>query len=293
VRAPEASPRRSLGGALEVALAASLWGCWSLFLRPSGLPALATAPATFIVTGLILLPLAWRERPRPAWTRATLVLLVAYSAIDSVNILAFFAAMEQTTIAVAVLTHYTMPLIVALLAPLVERERVRGALLAALVATIGLVPVVGLGRGPSSARALLGALLGLLSACAYASAVFLARRVMARVGVLRALAYHVLLGGVLMMPALPFGRVVARPAATLLWVLLGMLVLGAGAGILFMHGLARVGATRASILTYLEPLVAVAVAWVAWSERLSPAAIVGGLLILTAGIWISQARSVS
>ena len=76
-----------------------------------------------------------------------------------------------------------------------------------------------------------------------------------------------------------------------LTVALGIMLLGAAAGVLFMHGLSRVGATRASIFTYLEPLVAVAVGWLAWNERLSPAALAGALLIVASGMWISQAPS--
>jgi DME family drug/metabolite transporter len=240
--------------------------------------------------GALILPFASRESLRPAWNRATVTMLIVYAATDAVNVLTFFAAMDLTTIAIAVLTHYLMPLVVALLAPVVERERVSGAILAALIATLGLIPIL----GPvmiSSKREIIGALLGILSACAFSSSVFISRRLMPRIGVLRALSYHSILSGLMLLPLCPFAVVAGRSTGDLLWVLSGIVALGAVAGVLFMHGLSSIGATRAAILTYFEPLVAVIVGWVAWRERLTPMALAGAVLIVAAGVWISQAPS--
>ncbi|MBN2370840.1 MAG: EamA family transporter [Vicinamibacteria bacterium] len=290
MRDSENVPLTPVAGSIEVALAASLWGCWSLFLRPSGLPALATAPAVFLIIGVLLLPYAFREAPRPVWKRSTVTMLIVYSAVDAANVLMFFTAMELTTVAVAVLTHYMMPLIVALLAPMIERERVRGAMVAALIATLGLIPILGPGM-ISSKKELAGALLGMLSAVAYSTSVFVGRRLMPRIGVLRALSYHAVLGGMLLLPACPFGAFNARPMKALLWVFLGMVLLGVTGGVLYMRGLSRVGATRAAILTYFEPLVAMTVGWWVWHERLTPMALAGAALIIAAGVWISRAPS--
>ena len=48
--------------------------------------------------------------------------------------------------------------------------------------------------------------------------------------------------------------------------------------------LRHVTAQAAGILTFLEPVAAVFLAWVLLDESLSPQAIVGGLLVLLAGI---------
>src|SRR5678815_2603652 len=93
------------------------------------------------------------------------------TACDAVNVLAFFGAMTTTTVAIAVLTHYAAPILIALAAPRVEGTRTRGALPAALVALGGLVIVLEPWRSGSDG-ALLGAALGLTSAVAYMGNVF-------------------------------------------------------------------------------------------------------------------------
>jgi uncharacterized membrane protein len=68
-----------------VAIAAASWGAWSLFLRPTHLPATVTTPIIFALIGLVTLPAALRA-PRVAWDRATVGLLIAYAALDGLNV---------------------------------------------------------------------------------------------------------------------------------------------------------------------------------------------------------------
>lgn len=66
--------------------------------------------------------------------------------------------------------------------------------------------------------------------------------------------------------------------------------LGTGLAFLAFYMLIeRVGPTNAALVNYLIPLVAVIAGWVVLDERLHPAAIVGGFLVV-AGIWLSQRR---
>jgi drug/metabolite transporter (DMT)-like permease len=71
----------------------------------------------------------------------------------------------------------------------------------------------------------------------------------------------------------------------------GSVVVGAIAGIVFVEGLQRIGSARAAVLTFAEPLVAVAVGAIAWGEPLRPLDAIGGALVLAAGIHVArQAR---
>ena len=49
-------------------------------------------------------------------------------------------------------------------------------------------------------------------------------------------------------------------------------------------GLRRIGAARSSVLTFAEPLVAVAVGVLVWDEPLRPLTWIGGAFVLAAGI---------
>ncbi|HEX8113807.1 MAG TPA: EamA family transporter, partial [Kofleriaceae bacterium] len=68
----------------------------------------------------------------------------------------------------------------------------------------------------------------------------------------------------------------------------GSIALGAASGVAFTVGLIRVGSARAAVLTFIEPLVAVGVGAAVWGEPLSPLAVVGGTLVLGAGIEVAR-----
>jgi len=68
----------------------------------------------------------------------------------------------------------------------------------------------------------------------------------------------------------------------------GASTIGALSGMAFSVGLVRIGAARAAILTFAEPLVAVAVGALVWEEPLHPLAALGGAMVLGAGIHVAR-----
>jgi len=271
-----------------VTCAAASWGTWSLFLRPTGLPAGMTTWIMFAVMALTALPLTRRDRA-PTWDRTAVLLLLANTACDALNVLTFFAAMRYTTIAIAVLTHYLAPIIVALFAERIEGTRTPGARPAALVALAGLALILEPWHAPAQG-AVTGALLGAASAFCYAGNVFVVRRLAARVGSARQVAYHSAIAAILLAPLGVSGLATVSPRALAL-VASGAVTIGAISGIVFVEGLQRIGAARSAILTFAEPLVAVTVGALAWGEPLHPLAAAGGALVLAAGIHVArQAR---
>jgi drug/metabolite transporter (DMT)-like permease len=268
-----------------VAGAASIWGVWSLILRPTHLPATVSSPIVFLVMGLVSLPFALRG-PRMPRDFTTIGLIVANAAFDGLNVLAFFAALEHTTVAIAVLTHYLTPILIALAAPTIDRVKVPGARGAALVALVGLVIILEPWHAPAGG-ALVGALLGTLSAVFYTANTFTLRRIAARIGPTRALSYHSLLVGLALSP-LVFGHLDLLTLPSLALLSTGAIIIGAAAGVVFTLGLLRIGSARAAILTFFEPIVAVALGSVVWGEPLHVSALLGGLLVLGAGIEVAR-----
>jgi drug/metabolite transporter (DMT)-like permease len=276
-------------GLLLVAGAASMWGTWSLFLRPTHLDGTVAGPLVFALMGLMLLPSALRS-PAAHWDRTAIGLLAASTVLDALNVVTFFAALERTTVAVATLTHYLTPILIALSAPRVEgeRERVPGAIAWAAVASAGLLLV--LAPWQSHGPILVGAVLGSVSAVCYAGNVFVVRRLAPRIGADRAVSYHALAGAVLLAPlALPHEGEVG--GAAFARIAIGSLFLGSIAGTMFVRGLARVGSSRAAVLTFAEPVVAVGCGWLVWGEELGPTAAVGAALIVAAGVGVSRAQA--
>ncbi len=276
-------------GMVQVAAAAALWGTWSLFLRPASLPATVTAPLVIGLVGLFAWPAA-RAEPRVTLDRAARRWVALGAALEAINVVTFFGAMSVTTNAVAVLTHYLAPVLVAVFAPWVEGQRVPRARPAALLAITGLTLVLRPWSAESNPRVVLGATLGLVSALAYAGNVFVLRRTADAMGPARAQRARCLLAAVLLAPGIAFGPPAAWSARALGLVILGALVPGAIAGLLFARGLLRAGAARASVLTYLEPLVSVLLGVLVWGEPAGAWTALGALLVIAAGALVSVAR---
>ncbi len=269
-------------GVICVAIAAASWGTWSLFLYPAHLPPVITTPIMFIVMGATAWLVSLREA-KPTWDRSAARALAANTICDAVNVAAFFAALDTTTVAIAVISHYAAPVIVALVDP------VRGSRVAAAVALAGLAIVLEPWRAIDS-HALIGAGLGLISAFAYAGNVFAVRRLATKIGSARAVAYHALIAGALMSPLLVVhaGELAVGPVAR---VAAGAASIGAISGVVFVVGLRRIGPARAAVLAFAEPLVAVLVGSLCWNQTLHPIAAVGGAMVLAAGVHVArQAR---
>jgi drug/metabolite transporter (DMT)-like permease len=274
-----------VAGLLMVTLAAASWGTWSLFLRPTGLPPSVTSPLLFLVEAIVAMPFALAQ-PRVAWNRRKVGLILANTAFDVLNILTFFAAIQVTTVAIAVLSHYVAPILIALLAPRIDKIPSKGIVPAALVALAGLVIVLEPWAEAADGAAL-GALLGVLSATCYAGNMFVVRRLAIEVGATKAMAYHALIAAILLAPLLfLYDGAYTAPDVGLLAA--GAVTIGALSGVVFANGVARIGSARAAVLTFAEPLVAVAVGVLVWEEPLRPLAIVGGALVLGAGIHVAR-----
>jgi drug/metabolite transporter (DMT)-like permease len=275
-----------LAGVLMVTLAAASWGTWSLFLRPTGVPAHVASALIFAVMAIVAWPMSWREK-RPVWNRATVWLLAGNAVCDALNVVTYFAALRVTTVAIAVVTHYLAPILVALAARKIDGARTRGAPLAAVVALAGLTVMLEPWRGAFEAGAVAGAALGLGSAVCYMGNVFIVRRLGERIGAARAMSYH---SAIAALGLLPFA---VSGLATVTWFDAGLLSAGAASigavsGVAFIVGLQRTGSSLAAVLTFAEPLVAVAVGVAVWHEPLRPLAIAGAALVLAAGIGVAK-----
>lgn len=288
-------------GSLAIAGAATLWGLWSLFFKHAeraavGTPltARAEALAIFLVMALVLLPLAVRDLWRaPRRTRAQWASVLAIGVCDALNLLCFLTAMQLTTVAVAVLTHYLAPLLVAACAPLVVREPWRARTLGAVVlGSIGLTlllqPWSTTWQGADGHAHAVGAALGAVSALFFAASVLTQKRLVAHFSPWELSAFPKPASVVVLALALPSAAALDVGAVSWALLCIGALVCGALPCVLFFVGLATTSASRASILTLCEPLVAVLVGVLLWREPLGVVGAIGVAAILGAAAWIAR-----
>ncbi len=272
---------------LMVITAACLWGCWSLFLRPSGLSGPQCALVAMAVMSLPA-PLLWRQWARADGRARRALLLLGLA--DTGNLILYFAAVQRGPVSVAVLTHYLAPLLVALSAPLFlgERRSAR-ALLAAPLTLGGLALVLG-GRGGFSLDT---ALLGAGSALFFAAIILCSKDAARAFSPLAVTALHAPVSALGVLAV--YGRE-ALPATLgpgVALVVLGSLVCGALGNTLFNRGLRHVPTSAAGALIYLEPLAASAVGWAVFAEALGPSGWLGAAAVLATGAWVAAERPAS
>jgi drug/metabolite transporter (DMT)-like permease len=220
-------------------------------------------------------------------------LLAVFGVSDALNCSLYFAALQSTSVTVATLTHYVAPLLVALAAPWVLREAWRpGTGAAVLVALAGLLLLL----GPWHTSAVQGlplfpgALWGAASALFFAAGVLFNKHLSRKFGPAELLCYHMPSALTVLALLVPTGGWHISTNA-LAWLVAGAVGPGALAGIVFVRALSQVPAARAAVLTYIEPLTAVAIATLLWEQPFGVHSLLGGGAILVAGYWVMREPS--
>jgi drug/metabolite transporter (DMT)-like permease len=194
----------------------------------------------------------------------------------------YFAALERLDASVLALLVYVFPVIVAVSAVALRRERASRRTAGALALSLGgLLLVLGAAGGLDP----VGTVLGLATAVVYSAYVLGSEGIAGRVSPL-ALSTLVCTGAAASLTAAGLAGGDLDPASVsasgFVW-LGGLAVVSTvGAIGLFFAGLRQVGPTAASILSTLEPVVTVALAFVAFGESLGLAQLAGGALVIAA-----------
>jgi drug/metabolite transporter (DMT)-like permease len=264
-----------------VAAGATLWGFWPLFLRPAGLSGAQNALLALLTMAL---PAPFFLRRKSLSDRRATVALVIMGVADAINVALVFAAVKRGPVAIAVLTHYLAPLLVALSAPWVigERRSVR-ALIGAPLTSLGLMLLI---WRPGADFSGWTAVLGGASAFFFAVTVFAAKTAARAWSPLGVTSVHAAVAVLTLL--LLFGRDALPPLEVpVLWVLAGSVLCGLAGNILFNMGLRRIPTSATGALTYLEPLTATLLGWLVFQEALGPWGLFGGALVLAVGVWVA------
>jgi drug/metabolite transporter (DMT)-like permease len=204
----------------------------------------------------------------------------------------FFAALRRMDASLLELVLYTYPAWVTLGAFALGRERPTPRRLGALVlSSAGLMVVLAAAAGGSFDA--LGAAMALGASLAYTTYILVADRASVQMPAL-GLSALVCLGATVSFAAagVASGQVDTGFAARgWLWLALIAVVSTVVPIVTFFAGLARVGPSTASILSTLEPVVTVVLAYLAFSERLSAVQLAGATLVLGAAVLLTSTRS--
>lgn len=210
--------------------------------------------------------------------------VVAVGIILAVHWLAFIEAYKRLSVATTILVVYVGPVLIAAAAPAVLRERLERRTLYALALSVGGILLIAV---PSSGDVdALGLIYAGVAAVLFAALVLTLKKAATPHHPAPAIvAWQLGIAAVAVSPFLiaSSGQEIARAAPTLLT--LGVVHTGV-VGILYVAAVAAVQAQHVSILVYLEPVTAVLWAWAVLGESPSAATLLGGLLIIAAGLLI-------
>ena len=244
--------------------------------------------ARVTLAAAVLLALAHRAGALPS-LRGKGRILLAYAVVEITLPFPLIAGGEQhVASSLAAIIIASVPLIVALLAIRFDHaERATGTRLVGLViGLVGVVALVGI-EVAGSPDELLGAGMIMLAAVGYAAGPMILKRHMADLDPRATMGATLAIAAVLLTPAAAIAPPSETPSTE---ALLSLLVLGlvctALAFVIFSNLIVEVGPGRALVITYINPVVAVALGVTVLGERPGASAIAGLLLIL-AGSWLS------
>ena len=277
---------------LKIIAAMLIWSTWGIIIRLLALPAVVVLFYSSLIASFTV-PLVLKMRGelalsgvRKAWW---LFALLAASSIT--NNVTYFYSLAHTTVSNAVFTHYTAPLFVAVLAPLIIAERLLKVTLVSLpIAALGMVMIVLAGGGLRTGNGdTSGIIAGMVSGIAYAFIIIYSRKLS-----------QMLLHHKAVVVLLWTTTIVTAPWALFMnyhleYRTAGLLLItgvfhSTLAPLLYYSALRKVIAQHAAILGYMEPLAAIPLAYLFLSETPSSVALLGGILILFSGYLVIHSR---
>jgi drug/metabolite transporter (DMT)-like permease len=241
----------------------------------------------------ILLPLAFHRKALRG-AQARFGAIAAYAACEIVVPFILISVGEQyVSSSLTAILIATMPLIVALLSLRLNPtdNLAKTQLLGLVIGFGGVFALVGVDIA-GRADELIGAALVLVATLGYATAPIIVDRHLTDLDPLGAVAVSLSLAAVVLSPAAfwsPPDTALSLEAVSSL-VVLGVVCTALGL-VIFFRLIAEAGPFRASIITYVNPLVAVVLGVLALNESLGVASITGLVLIL-AGSWLSTNKQV-
>jgi drug/metabolite transporter (DMT)-like permease len=265
-------------GPFYILSAIFLWSSLGVVVRLSGVAIhilmFYSLVVSLIVQGIILSREDYRKQiPKIKMLRYPMIL----GFFSLLNTFTYLYAFKNTTIANAVLTHYTAPVIVAFLAPLFLKEVItKRIVMVIIIASIGLW--IMLDGFSFKENQMAGIMAGLASGLTYAIIVIFLRIHAKNFNPL-VLAFFT--NAFITILLVPFVREVPLHA---LWSYLFMGIIHSTiAPILYFKGLQYVTANRAAVLGYLEPVCAIIFSIFFFNEFLKINSIIGGMLIILSG----------
>jgi len=270
------------------AAASVIWGVPYLFIKLAveDLSPGFVAWSRVVLAAAILLPIAWR---RGALRGLPLRWLTAFALLEITIPFPLIAFGEQrVSSSLAAILIAAVPLVVAFLALRFDRgeQPTRTRFIGMLIGLGGVVALMGIDIGGRGSE-LLGAAAVLTATLGYACGPLIAKRHLTSRDPMGPVAGALGIASIMLLPFALGGRPTEAPSGEALAsvVVLGLVCTAVGF-LVFFRLIAEIGPSRATIITYVNPVVALALGVAILDEHVTTG-VAAGLLLILAGSWLS------
>ena len=267
----------------------TIFGTLGAFVRhigvSSGELALYRAILALFVIGIFLI--FTKQKICFATTKKETLLLLVSGMAMGFNWILLFEAYKYTTVSVATLSYYFAPVIVTVACPILFREKLTvKQMICFVMSTVGIGLITGIGE-ESGKNDTLGILFGLGAALLYATVVLLNKFIKNVDGIQKTFLQFVaaaatLIPYVWMTSGVTLGKLSETGWVNLL--IVGLLHTGV-TYCLYFSAIQELSGQKVAILSYIDPLVAVAVSVTILKETITVWQMIGGILILGFTLW--------
>ncbi len=269
-----------------IAGAAVLWGTVGVFLRWVDLPGqehfVVFMRSVISICFLTVVIYAGGKKEQLSLGKHPLLLLSS-GAILTFHWVMFMKALNNMSIGDAEFITYLAPVLVAVLAVFLLKEKLEGMTVLALLLALGGMYLISLtGQSEETGLVGIGLVYAFAAAVSYAFLLIILKKLREDTHTLTISYYQTVVNAVLLLPFCAFR---GFPVSTKGWV--SLIILGtvhtALAGLVYVYAVKKVKAQHVGIIAYLEPLSAVVFGAIFLGERPGWQDLVGGLLIIFAG----------
>lgn len=215
--------------------------------------------------------------------KKNIILLFLSGMAMGINWILLFEAYKYTTVSVATLSYYFAPVIVTAASPFLFKEKLTSReLICFIMSTVGLIMITGIGSFDGRASNALGIAFGLGAACFYATVMLLNKFIRGVDNIRRTFLQFIAAVVILAPYVFLTGGITLNSLDKTGWLcllLVGTIHTGA-AYMLYFASLRELPGQEASVLSYIDPLVAVIISVTVLGESMTFLQTLGGALIL-------------
>ena len=211
--------------------------------------------------------------------------LLLFGILQAGTMLAFFISLLKGSVSIAVLLLYTAPVYITLLSPWLLKERsTRKGIIALVVSIIGIMLIVD-PQKLDFAQYPAGMIAGIASGIIYAFQIMTSKYASSTYSGYTQAFWSFLIATIILLPVgiAPFDMVLENLVYLILLSIFPTIL----AVSLYFNGLKKVKAHNASILGLIEPVSAVILSVLLLHENISALEMIGGALILAAGVLVT------